>query len=303
MRSAPLAAAAWLAAMATAATASGEHRRSASRRLGAAPIGSPNRRLGEVPSLSKFAATIVAVLEGADSRKLPPGDLRASVLKELNLDDDSAGEEEIAQAYAAALEKLERKGAVRYNSAGTKIKLDELDDDKDKGESGGSKRDDDDDSKDGGNDDDDDKEDSPDYQLEPEDGTGPAAGPDSDQDGVADAAEDAAGTDPTDPDSDRDGATDGQEAGAGTDGMDPADTPAVSDQDRESVSDVLEEIMGTDPADPDTDKDGARYVSYSGFRRGWFFLSAPAIVLTKALCVFFFPLLYYIYFIHVSQRL
>ena len=262
--------------MATAATASGEHRRSASR-LGATLLGSTNsrdrqaanpnpgdaqaplgRHLGEVPNLSKFAAAIVTVLEDSDSQKLPPGDLQASVLKELNLDDDdgdNAGEEEIAQAYDAALEKLERKGVIQYNSAGTKIKLDELDDDKDKGESGGSKRDgDDDDSKDGGKDDDKDKEDSPDYQLEPENGT------DSDQDGVADEAEDAAGTDPNDPDSDRDGATDGQEAGAGTDGMDPADTPDVSDKDMENVSDVLEEIMGTDPADPDTDKDGARYV-------------------------------------------
>ena len=252
-----LLAAACLAVIASSALAD-EHRapKRSTSRLGATTLGSTNRRLGEVPNLSKFAATIVAVLEDSDSQKLPPGDLQASVLKELNLDDDDddddAGEEEIAEAYDAALEKLERKGVIQYNSAGTKIKLDELDDDKDKGESGGSKRDDD--SKDGGKDDDKDKEDSPDYQLEPENGT------DSDQDGVADAAEDAAGTDPNDPDSDRDGATDGQEAGAGTDGMDPADTPDVSDKDRENVGDVLEEIMGTDPADPDTDQDGARYV-------------------------------------------
>ena len=250
-----LLAAACLAVIASSALAD-EHRapKRSTSRLGATTLGSTNRRLGEVPNLSKFAATIVAVLEDSDSQKLPPGDLQASVLKELNLDDDGGEDEEIAEAYEAALEKLERKGVIRYNSAGTKIKLDELDDSKDKGESGGSKRDDDDDSKDGGKDDDKDKEDSPDYQLEPEDGT------DSDQDGIADEAEDAAGTDPNDPDSDRDGATDGQEAGAGTDGMDPADTPDVSDKDMENVSDVLEEIMGTDPADPDTDKDGARYV-------------------------------------------
>ena len=266
MRSAPLAAAIWLAAMATAAVASGEPRRSATSRLGANALpgsSSPNGRARRAATGGpKFAAAIVAVLEGADSQKLSPADLQASVLKELNL--DAGEEEEIAAAYGAALEELERKGVIKYNGAGTRIKLDDdRDDSKDKGESGGSKRDDDDDSKDGGKgDDEDDKEDSPDYQLEPEDGTDPTAGtgPDSDQDGVADAIEDAAGTDPTDPDSDRDGATDGQEAGAGTDGLDPADTPAVGDQDRENVSDALEEIMGTDPADPDTDNDGARYV-------------------------------------------
>ena len=304
----------WLVAVASSALAS-EHPRSTPR-LGAAPL-STNRHLGcrhltEVPSLSKFAAAIVEVLEDSDSQKLPPDDLKASVLKEMGLDDAAKGcvneAAEIDDAYDAALEKLERKGVIKYNSSGTKVKLDELevkeggnrksdpyggggnnnkdkdedddkDDSKDKGDSGGSGSG----SEDGGKDDDKDKEDgdkdkgdSPDYQLEVEDGTetdgtesggtdgeagttDPTAGPDSDQDGVADAAEDAAGTDPNDPDSDRDGATDGQEAGAGTDGLDPDDTPDVDDQDMENVSDVLEEIMGTDPADPDTDKDGARY--------------------------------------------
>jgi len=304
----------WLAVVASWAVQAGadEHRApQLTRRLGATISTKRHlgcRHLAEIPSLSKFAAAIVEVLEDADSKKLPPDDLQASVLKEMSLDDTGCvhEDEEIADAYDEAMEKLERKGVVKYNSSGTKVKLDELqvkeggnrrsdpyggggnnkdkdddddddkDDSKDKGESGGSKKDDD-DSKDGGKDDDDkDDNDSPDYQLEVEDGTetdgtesggtdgeagttDPTAGPDSDQDGVADAAEDAAGTDPNDPDSDRDGATDGQEAGAGTDGLDPDDTPDVDDQDMENVSDVLEEIMGTDPADPDTDKDGARY--------------------------------------------
>ena len=305
MRSAPLAAAIWLAAMATAALASGEPRRSTTSRPGAnaLPGSGPNGRARRAATGGpKFAAAIVAVLEEADSQKLSPADLQASVLKELNL--DAGEEEEIAAAYAAALEELERKGVIKYNGAGTRIKLeDDRDDEKDKGESGGSKRDDDDeDSKDGGKDDDEDQEDSPDYQLEPEDGTDPTAGtgPDSDQDGVADAAEDAAGTDPTDPDSDRDGATDGQEAGAGTDGLDPADTPAVGDQDGENVGDALEEIMGTDPADPDTDNDGARCV---GFLLRlfppcfFFFLICCQLWFSRKLFVFYFnSLLPFLYF-------
>ena len=308
----------WLAVVASWAVQAGadEHRApQLTRRLGATISTKRHlgcRHLAEIPSLSKFAAAIVEVLEDADSKKLPPDDLQASVLKEMSLDDTGCvhEDEEIADAYDEAMEKLERKGVVKYNSSGTKVKLDELqvkeggnrrsdpyggggnnkdkdddddddkDDSKDKGESGGIKKDDD-DSKDGGKDDDDkDDNDSPDYQLEVEDDTDggkddggkedtetggipvpTTADPDSDQDGVADAAEDAAGTDPNDPDSDRDGATDGQEAGAGTDGLDPADKPEVSDKDMENVSDALEEIMGTDPVDPDTDKDGARCVA------------------------------------------
>jgi hypothetical protein len=93
------------------------------------------------------------------------------------------------------------------------------------------------------------------------DGTDPTDGPDTDKDGVADAAEDEAGTDPNNPDSDRDGASDGQEASAGTDGLDPEDKPDANDYEMDGVSDILEEIMDTDPVAPDTDKDGARYVT------------------------------------------
>ena len=93
------------------------------------------------------------------------------------------------------------------------------------------------------------------------DGTDPTDGPDSDNDSVNDAAEHEAGTDPNHPDSDRDGASDGQEADAGTDGLNPEDKPDVNDYEVDGVSDILEEIMHTDPVAPDTDKDGARYVT------------------------------------------
>ena len=68
-----LLAAACLAVIASSALAD-EHRapKRSTSRLGATTLGSTNRRLGEVPNLSKFAATIVAVLEDSDSQKLPP---------------------------------------------------------------------------------------------------------------------------------------------------------------------------------------------------------------------------------------
>ena len=90
------------------------------------------------------------------------------------------------------------------------------------------------------------------------DGTDPTDGAVSDKDGVNDATEEAAGTDPNHPDSDKDGASDGEEAQNETDGLDPNDKPDVPDEDAEGVSDGLETIMDTEPTNPDTDGDGAR---------------------------------------------
>ncbi len=73
--------------------------------------------------------------------------------------------------------------------------------------------------------------------------------PDSDGDGLADAAEEQYGTDPNDPDSDNDGLTDGEEVELGTDPLDP-------DSDDDGLTDGEEIGLGTDPLDPDTDGDG-----------------------------------------------
>jgi hypothetical protein len=72
---------------------------------------------------------------------------------------------------------------------------------------------------------------------------------DTDSDGVHDAVELGAGTDPKDPDSDGDGLNDGQEQGLGTDPNNP-------DTDGDGLLDGSEQEAGTDPHNPDTDGDG-----------------------------------------------
>ena len=84
------------------------------------------------------------------------------------------------------------------------------------------------------------------------------AASDNDKDGVNNADENTAGTDPNHPDTDRDGASDGEEAIANSDPLDPTDTPPIQDIDFDKVSNTLEGIMGTNPISPDTDGDGAR---------------------------------------------
>jgi len=58
-----------------------------------------------------------------------------------------------------------------------------------------------------------------------EEGASGTASVDSDADRLADADEDAAGTDPSTPDSDGDGYYDGDEVNLGTDPLDPASFP------------------------------------------------------------------------------
>jgi len=74
---------------------------------------------------------------------------------------------------------------------------------------------------------------------------------DADSDGLSDAEELAAGTDPGEADTDDDGASDGDEATAGTDPLDP-DT----DDDGAVDGDELDRDPPTDPNDPDSDDDG-----------------------------------------------
>ena len=79
---------------------------------------------------------------------------------------------------------------------------------------------------------------------------------DADADGLDDADEFEAGTDPTEPDTDGDGLDDGAELAAGTD-------PLLPDTDDDGASDG-DEVNGdpaSDPLDPDTDGDG--------FSDGW----------------------------------
>ncbi|HEX4954150.1 MAG TPA: carboxypeptidase regulatory-like domain-containing protein [Thermoanaerobaculia bacterium] len=77
---------------------------------------------------------------------------------------------------------------------------------------------------------------------------------DRDQDGLADADEAAAGTDPDDPDSDDDGLGDGLEVSLGLDPNDPAD--GALDLDGDGLTNAAEILAGTDPAVADTDADG-----------------------------------------------
>jgi hypothetical protein len=76
-----------------------------------------------------------------------------------------------------------------------------------------------------------------------------ASGRDSDGDGVSDADERAAGTDPDKADTDGDGVSDGEEAKRGTD-------PASADTDGDGLSDADEIAAGTDPLLGDSDDDG-----------------------------------------------
>ena len=83
------------------------------------------------------------------------------------------------------------------------------------------------------------------------DGIPNTADPDDDNDGLTDAAESVAGTDPLNPDTDQDGLTDTEEVGTfGT-------NPLLFDTDGDSCNDGEEIfIYGTNPLDPDTDGDG-----------------------------------------------
>src|SRR5688572_3880409 len=65
---------------------------------------------------------------------------------------------------------------------------------------------------------------------------------DADGDGVVDADEKAAGTDPENPDSDADGLTDGDEATGGT-------NPLLADTDGDGYLDPWELTEGSDPKD------------------------------------------------------
>lgn len=73
---------------------------------------------------------------------------------------------------------------------------------------------------------------------------------DPDQDGLKNAEERDAGTDPTHPDTDGDGLSDAQEVRSGN------SDPNLADTDKDGASDFDEAITGTNPRNPDTDKDG-----------------------------------------------
>lgn len=90
----------------------------------------------------------------------------------------------------------------------------------------------------------------------------PNAGPcDQDGDGLTNAEEATAGTNPTNPDTDGDGINDGNEITGATDPLDPCDPPNASpgcniDTDGDGLLDSQETTLGTDPNNPDTDGDG-----------------------------------------------
>lgn len=123
--------------------------------------------------------------------------------------------------------------------------------------------------------------------------TAVAEAPDTDADGLSDAAEAENGTDPTNPDSDGDGLLDGaefetqtdplafdsdgdgfgdnQEVVNGTDPNDPASVPAGDpsvDTDGDLLTDVQEADFGTDPEVADTDGDGLSDFAEVGFEPG-----------------------------------
>ncbi|MBL1278991.1 MAG: CotH kinase family protein [Fluviicola sp.] len=104
------------------------------------------------------------------------------------------------------------------------------------------------------------------------DSSGPDCDPDND--GVTNADEATAGTDPNNPDTDGDGLTDGEEltgvddpatglVPTGTsDPLNPCDPDdffpgCQTDTDGDGIFDAQEDILGTDPNNPDTDGDGA----------------------------------------------
>lgn len=97
---------------------------------------------------------------------------------------------------------------------------------------------------------------------------------DPDNDGVNNADEATAGTDPNNPDTDGDGLTDGEELtgvddplttqipGATSDPLNPCDPDdffpgCQTDTDGDGIFDAAEIVLGTDPNNPDTDGDGA----------------------------------------------
>ena len=75
--------------------------------------------------------------------------------------------------------------------------------------------------------------------------------PDSDGDGLPNAAEDLIGTDDGNPDSDSDGFSDGHEVNVGTNPKSDASTPPP-DSDGDGLSDVLEALIGTCASDTPT---------------------------------------------------
>jgi hypothetical protein len=77
---------------------------------------------------------------------------------------------------------------------------------------------------------------------------------DRDRDGLADFRERQASTDPDDPDSDDDGLLDGFEVAAGLDPLTAGD--AANDPDGDGLDNLAEQLHRTNPQDPDTDDDG-----------------------------------------------
>ena len=73
--------------------------------------------------------------------------------------------------------------------------------------------------------------------------------PDTDGDGIGDAAEGRLGTNPNDPDTDDDGLQDGEELTYGT-------NPLDADSDDDGLNDGAEINLGTDPLGADSDLDG-----------------------------------------------
>ncbi len=86
------------------------------------------------------------------------------------------------------------------------------------------------------------------------DGTGNNADPDDDNDGLFDAEEQLAGTDPFNSDTDGDGLLDGFEVANGFDPLLPGEQNA--DPDGDGLDNFAEQAAGTDPLDPDSDGDG-----------------------------------------------
>ena len=79
--------------------------------------------------------------------------------------------------------------------------------------------------------------------------------PDTDGDGLSDGTEvNTHGTDPTNPDTDGDGANDGEEIDAGSDPLE-TDIDDTTDSDADGLTDAEETALGTDPQEQDSDGD------------------------------------------------
>jgi hypothetical protein len=101
-------------------------------------------------------------------------------------------------------------------------------------------------------------------------GTDPA-NPDTDADGLLDGAEVTAGTNPTLYDSDGDGFGDNAEVANGTDPNDPASVPPgepTIDTDGDMLTDAQEAELGTNPELADSDGDGLTDFAEIGFEPG-----------------------------------